>query len=533
MILVGILLISASLRLIELSTIPSGFSWDEAAIGYNGYGILTSRRDEWLERLPISFRSFGDYKAPVAIYLNTISSAIFGLSVWSTRFPMAMAGIVTTLMSYLLGTVIFKSKRIGLVSALMTAVSPWNIHFSRIAFDSGIAVAFSAVGFWLFFKGLRQDSWKKLLYWLVSGSFFVVSIYAYHSTKMFIPLALVVLAIWFRSHLISNWKITTISIIASIVMLLPLANEMMFGNAAERFFMTSTFTQASESEHPIQLIGSQFLSHFSPSFLLFGGGDDNYRHANGVFGVLSYLEVIGIILGLLFLMHSTFVMLKTTDRSKNGIFTDHNRRIVLIWTLVLLALVPSAVSEGAPSSNRAHGVVPFIQIIASVGIVTFIQSMTNHLKTKHSKIVEWILYAILLVFVLIQTGLYVTSYRTIYRTVAGDDFQEGLLQAMQVSRQYESQVDRVVLTSAPGQVYIYALFVKQLTPFQWQHGALSNYTFKEIDWAVDQNLSNTLLIGSPEEIPIEEADFLIESWEGKSLFVGVITEKIDADEDSQ
>ena len=51
-----------------------GLGWDEAATAYNGYGIVIVHRDEWLARMPITFKSFGDYKAAVAIYLDAIST---------------------------------------------------------------------------------------------------------------------------------------------------------------------------------------------------------------------------------------------------------------------------------------------------------------------------------------------------------------------------------------------------------------------------------------------------------------------------
>ena len=72
----GILLLASILRFYQLGNIPRGMSWDEVAIGYNGYGIATVRRDEWLNRLPITFKSFGDFKAPLAIYINALFTLV-------------------------------------------------------------------------------------------------------------------------------------------------------------------------------------------------------------------------------------------------------------------------------------------------------------------------------------------------------------------------------------------------------------------------------------------------------------------------
>ncbi|NCQ11990.1 MAG: hypothetical protein GW809_07600, partial [Bacteroidetes bacterium] len=83
----SILVLSIFLRFYKLGTVPHGMTWDEAAIGYNGFAIFNTRRDEWLQRLPVSFQSFGDYKAPLAIYLNGIFTYLFGLNLFAVRLP--------------------------------------------------------------------------------------------------------------------------------------------------------------------------------------------------------------------------------------------------------------------------------------------------------------------------------------------------------------------------------------------------------------------------------------------------------------
>src|SRR5260221_12739726 len=77
-------------RLYQLGQVPHGMTWDEAAIGYSGYAIFTTRRDEWLVRLPVSFRFFGDYKAPLGIYVNGIFKHFFGMNLFSVRLSFSL-----------------------------------------------------------------------------------------------------------------------------------------------------------------------------------------------------------------------------------------------------------------------------------------------------------------------------------------------------------------------------------------------------------------------------------------------------------
>ena len=137
-VLLLLLVVGGIVRLYALGTVPHGLAWDEAAIGYNGFAILETRRDEWLQRLPVSFRSFGDYKAPLAIYVNGISTAIFGLTPFGVRLPFAVAGIVSI---GVFAAVIFELWRSDtmrtnayLFGALLLVTSPWHIHYSSVAF---------------------------------------------------------------------------------------------------------------------------------------------------------------------------------------------------------------------------------------------------------------------------------------------------------------------------------------------------------------------------------------------------------------
>ena len=68
------------LRIYRLDVRPLGFTWDEAALGYNAFSLLQTGRDEHARRLPIIFKSFGDYKPGLHIYSNFPPINIFFLN---------------------------------------------------------------------------------------------------------------------------------------------------------------------------------------------------------------------------------------------------------------------------------------------------------------------------------------------------------------------------------------------------------------------------------------------------------------------
>src|SRR3989344_1420628 len=97
-----IILLATLLRFYQLGINPPSLDWDEASIGYNAYSILKTGADEYGNRLPLSFRSFDDYKPPVYIYLTVISVALFGLTEFAARFPTAVIGVLAVIVVYCL-----------------------------------------------------------------------------------------------------------------------------------------------------------------------------------------------------------------------------------------------------------------------------------------------------------------------------------------------------------------------------------------------------------------------------------------------
>ncbi len=470
-----ILILASFLRLYKLDTFPAGLSWDEAAIGYNGYGILTVHRDEWLNRMPLTFKSFGDYKAAVAVYMNAISIAIFGVNAFSIRFPMAVSGIVTTLASYFIGLALFKQRRYALLTMLLVGISPLNVHFSRIAFESGIAVMFVSVGL-----ACVLHAPKRAWLYVVAALSLVLSIYTYHSTKIAVPLFMIVFAIWQWKSLMLNKKWVIIAGIMGVAALLPLARESLYGHAADRFFMASQITQDGALKplpEVFSIIATNYVSHFNPSFVLFGQSS-TYRHGNGQFGVLSFIEVALILVGL-------FSLVRQKEMRKH----------LWVVVLVLLAILPASIGDDAPHSNRAHLFIPWVQVIAVFGA----QYLLSKLPTKRQLIVLLGIVGILM----IQLVWQVSVYENVYATTAVRDFQYGYKEAVLYAKSQEGKVDKVLFTSAYGQPYIFVLLYKQLDPIEYQQGALANYEIRDLHWDSDKNRTRVLIVGTPEEIPTD------------------------------
>src|SRR6185312_8213719 len=144
-----IIVLGLFLRTYNLANDPAGFFCDEASIGYNAYSILHTGKDEYGVSFPFFFKAFGEYKNPVEIYSTVPFIALFGLHEWSTRIPSAIYGTLGLVAIYLLTGILYKKskykKLYGLSAALLLAISPWDIQFSRVALEGLMAYVFFAI----------------------------------------------------------------------------------------------------------------------------------------------------------------------------------------------------------------------------------------------------------------------------------------------------------------------------------------------------------------------------------------------------
>lgn len=489
-IFICILFTALLLRVVSLGSLPMGLSWDEAATAYNGYGIVTVHRDEWLARMPITFKSFGDYKAAVAIYLDAISTKVLGINTFAIRLPMALAGVFTVFMTYWIGLEVFQKKSGALMAAALVAVSPLNIQFSRIAFESGIGVALVSAGVACFLTA-RKKGW----YFLPSAVSFVLAMYTYHSTKISVPLLVVLLSVAYWKSLMYQKKWVVIGALVGLLLILPLARETLFGNAGERFYMTSAIVDHNNLlpfPKVLSTLATNTGAHLSIKFLLLGEST-TFRHSTKKFGILSYLEFVLVLIACISVFRKT---------------KNENRQIIWVIIAIFIGLLPAVISNDVPHGNRAHGIIPWVQILGAYG---FLQCEGWLLAQKQSKKLLKIFSFGIVGILTGQTLLYSYWYAQTYSTTpAVKDFQYGYQEAVQYARQKESEVDKVLFTSAYGQPYIYILLFKRLTPIQFHQGALANYEIRDLNWQNDRNRTNILIVGTPKEIPADAPNIVKE-----------------------
>lgn len=117
---------------------PPGFIRDEASVSYNAYAISQNLHGQNGGLLPLYFKSFGDYKSPLFIY---VLAAVFRVTGPSKAVAIGTAGSVVALAVLLLGLLAWRRTRsLFAASATMAlaALTPWLYDLGRVVFDTTI-----------------------------------------------------------------------------------------------------------------------------------------------------------------------------------------------------------------------------------------------------------------------------------------------------------------------------------------------------------------------------------------------------------
>lgn len=509
---VAILLLAALLRFYQLGEVPHGMTWDEAAIGYNGFAIWETRRDEWLTFLPISFWSFGDYKAPLAIYFNGLFTTVFGMNLWAVRLPFVLAGLGSGLsMIYLTrvlwqhsGAKLAEARWFALLSGGLLAVSPWHLHFSRAGFESGMALMFLLWALYFFFQALRVKEYRRqVIDFCLAAVGLVASIYSYHSAKIVVPLLAVSLLIGFRKQLVKRAKPALISAGLGVIGLAPFIYDSFFGKGLTRA-STLVIGQGNSLIADVILVAKQWLAHLTPRFLLMGE-TTTFRHGDGSWGVLLLTTAVLVLLGF-------WSLLK-----------NRNKALLVIKIaalLIVIGLLPAALGAEVPHSNRSLLALPGFLLLAGGGVRVVLNS-------KLTAVAKQAILGSLLLFHGLLVISYLQHYYSVFARESAADWQDGYLETFTYTLPYErgeagrEPVDKIIFTSDYGQPYIYALFARETNPIEYQGGSLIKYEFKEEVTVGDLDRENTLVVASSEDELFganDQADHVIYGSDGSVRF---------------
>ena len=353
-ILLLIIFLASFLRIKDLYSNPPGFYTDEASAGYNAYKILTTARDEHGKFMPFFFEAQEDYKNTFEVYPIVPFVAAFGLNEFSVRLAQVFFALLDIFLIFFLAKLLWNDA-VGLLSAFVLASSPWQIHLSRSSIGSHNAFLFFILGGSIFLVLAKKNSFKTK-YLVVSAIFFGVSFYTYFATRIFTPLFLLGILIFWRNDFLKllkkNPKRVLLPSVLFVLLLIPFALHMASGKGLSRFREVA-FTH---KQNVVWASADLYLRHFDPRFV-FVWGDSDYptqqiiRHSVTGMGLFYKWQLPFFILGILFLI---FAKKRETDAK--------------VPVLLMLALFPMgsvAADSFIPFATRSfEGVIPYSLLVA-------------------------------------------------------------------------------------------------------------------------------------------------------------------------
>lgn len=504
-----ILVLATFLRLFNLSSNPPGLNWDEVSMGYSAYSLGETGADEWAVKYPILFRSYGEWKSPVYIYLLVPFIQIFGLNAWGVRLPAALFGVLAVYLTYLIGSKLY-SHKVGLWAAFLLAVSPWHLMLSRPAFEAGVALAFVLAGIYLMLKQ------KPLLAAIPFG----LAIHTYHSAKFVVPIVVVYLALSNFKKL--GFKKLAITAVILSIFALPIAMDLLSGKSQKRYAQVGITTDAELVERfykyrntfPLGDFGnklvfnkatfilsvgfSNWTSYLSPHFLL-GSEAIRAQHSIPFRGVLYFSEFALVVYGLIILFSG-----HGPERSRRGVA----RYLPLL--IIGAGFVPAALTKDIYHVLRSIMTLPWWQILAAISIVELQNKFIKYPKK---------LYPLYLLFAA-EILAFMVVYFVWYPQAFAKDWQYGYKQATEYLKEHEDKYDKIIFSKMYGEPQIFVAFYTQLDPrvyqaasrdwlsyeslgFPWldqlPEYSLGKYTFTDIRYMGTSRDSRVLYVGKEDD----------------------------------
>lgn len=538
--IIAIIILAGLIRLPALDKYPAGLNADEAAIGYNDYSLLQTGKDEHGASWPLVFRSFDDYKPPVYFYLALPFVKFMGPTVWAVRLPSAILGILSIYLIYLLVLEIFADEKHGrllaLLSALMLTVSPWHIHFSRGGWEVNASLFFILLGLIGLFKALKG----RVGYLFLFGISSVIAMYTYHSTRIVLPLLSISIVIvyfkdFFKLFSKKNYKTTLVALVVSLVLILPLAGQMLSKQGQARFSGVSVFSDQGPLWQALQLrrehgaesgslyvklihnrylsytlrFTKNYLSHYSPRFLFITGDE------------IARSKVPGMGQSLLFLLPFYAIGILALLR-----LDSKGKKIFLLW--FLFAPLAAALTFQSPHALRAQNMSVPLAVITALGVMAVYLYIE-----KYSKHIVRLLICLFFVGLAYDFGYYLHEYYLHYPKELPYAWQYGFDQIASYVKQNYSKYDHIIITDRYDQPYILMAFYLQYPPAKLQSQLVmtprdkfgfstvrefDKFQFRKINFDQDRKIKNALIISADEPVDQKNVIYTINDPGGKPMY---------------
>lgn len=505
-----IVALGAFLRFYKLSQFPIHLNHDEVTQLYDAISVATTGKDIYGNKLPFIFPSVNDFKPPYYTYATVVAYKIFGWREVTVRIPGALFGTLLIVGVYIFIDRLFKKKTVALFAAALTAISPFEIFYSRKSFENQTGIFLMLLGFSLLAVYIRK---KHLKYFYWGALLLGVASYIYFAQAVLVPVLLTVfIVIFWKKFKPLNFK----PIILFLLVVLPLY-YLIFVNADVRNRSSNVFilrdprlgealsTKKGTVSRTFTIItysATRYIKQFNPKYLFFEGLNmtEGKRDVGPLFAVLIPFLILGI-----------YVLFKDKKNKEEKLF-------IAAW--ILIGFVPSGLTFEDYSPHRAIMAFTMLNVVAAFGI--------GWLYEKYGKIV-------ILLFIIIfgaNLGFFIKRYTLNYPIERSEMLQYPFREVAQYAWENYDNYDTIVFDPKFGEftswigtgAHYYLAFYGNYPPERMQQEfrlgdqkkretIFGKFSIRAVFWPDDKYLKNTLIIAShwslPQNFEQEEKDKIL------------------------
>ena len=461
-ILTGIILFAAAVRLIGLGSVPAGLQQDEASLGYDAFAIAkygVDRNGFAYPIYPITWGCGGG--SPLMIYINVLTIKLFGTGVVKLRLLPAILGIATVYIFYLILKEITLSYKKSLFGAAFLALCPWHIILSRWSLDSNIMPFTLGLSVYLFILGIKTG--KTLIYCL-SAAAYAMCMYSYGSATIVVPIHLILISIYCLRKKVLSVKQLILAVLTFVIVFSPLlvfyaVNYLGFPEIVTDSFSFNKFTASRSDEVFIRFDSSlprELWENIRQLIITLTIGDNDEMLCHFIPGYATLFEFTFPITFLgIFLGKRAFLKCEDTkENSERAIDDDKRSAMDAVFVTLLISCVLLAVGIRADVSRMVMIFLPLVYFL--VKGISFIWDRRAACA-----------YAVMAVVVL-AAGLFIKDYFTGFNDKTANLFMPGYGEA--AKRAYEIAGDDTEIystyenLSAP---FVIALYYTDYNPVKF------------------------------------------------------------------
>jgi 4-amino-4-deoxy-L-arabinose transferase-like glycosyltransferase len=400
-ILIALICAGIFLRVYQFNSLPGGLFMDEINMAVDTKTLAQSGVDQYGNHFPFTFEDVTDFKLPVYVYFSAIVFKMFGPHVFTTRLIALLSSIGTIFSLGYLTKLLFKKKKYLPLLAMSTiALSPFAIHFARIAYETTLATFLISIFLISLIKVFKME--KRLLFFIIGCLTAILSTYTYPGARFTIPVFtfLLFITMFFVGFENQPKKQILLSLFGFLTVIgLGFVSSIFLSPAATSRSIGYVFGTGEGLSGIIAKISSAIPAWFRLWNLeyLFDKGDlFAYRASTKEIGVFLSVLIIPYIIGLFYFI-------------KN--FSRKNFALLFLGLFALVAGLPSALTSNTPYSTRVLPMlIPFCIIIA-LGIEQISIFLSKYNK-KIQIIVSFSLGAILIYQILLFSYIYFVHFKS-------------------------------------------------------------------------------------------------------------------------